>query len=70
MFKLVVPKGSLEVVELLPAMRAPTVSLLAEGGYFAVETIVPIATINTLIPRLKSAGAEDILEQPVTKIVH
>ena len=68
MFKLVVPKGSLEVVELLPAMRAPTVSPLAEGGYFAVETA--IETINTLIPRLKSAGAEDILEQPVTKIVH
>jgi ATP phosphoribosyltransferase len=69
MLKLVVPKGSLEVVELLPAMRAPTVSPLAEGGYFAVETIVPIATIN-LIPRLRSAGTEDIVEQPVTMIVH
>lgn len=58
------------VVELLPAMRAPTVSELAESGYFAVETIVAKSTINTLIPQLKALGAEDILELPVTKIVH
>lgn len=57
------------VVALLPAMRAPTVSKLAEEGFYAVETIVPKATINTLIPRLKSLGAEDIVELPVTKIV-
>ncbi|MGH2819022.1 MAG: ATP phosphoribosyltransferase [Actinomycetota bacterium] len=58
-----------DVVALLPAMRAPTVSELAESGYFAVETVVPKATINTLIPRLKAAGAEDIVELPITKIV-
>lgn len=58
-----------EVVELLPAMRAPTVSPLAEEGYFAVETLVPKAAINILIPQLKAVGAEDIVELPVTKIV-
>lgn len=58
-----------QVVELLPAMRAPTVSRLAEEGFYAVETIVPKAKINELIPRLKSLGAEDILELPITKIV-
>lgn len=57
------------VVALLPAMRAPTVSELAVAGYFAVETVVPKSTINTLIPRLKALGAEDIVEIPVTKIV-
>ncbi|MGH2729715.1 MAG: ATP phosphoribosyltransferase [Actinomycetota bacterium] len=68
--KLNVQEGQLSaVVDLLPAMRAPTVSELAEKGYFAVETIVPKATINTLIPRLKAAGAEDIVELPITKIV-
>jgi ATP phosphoribosyltransferase len=68
--KLNVQEGHLSaVVNLLPAMRAPTVSELAEKGYFAVETIVPKATINTLIPRLKAAGAEDIVELPITKIV-
>lgn len=58
-----------EVVALLPAMRAPTVSQLAAEGFYAVETIVPKATINELIPRLKALGAEDILELPITKIV-
>jgi ATP phosphoribosyltransferase len=57
------------VLELLPAMRAPTVSQLAEEGYFAVETIVPRSQINVLIPKLKALGAEDIVELPVTKIV-
>ena len=68
--KLNVEKANLDkVVELLPAMRAPTVSELAETGFFAVETIVAKAGINTLIPQLKALGAEDILEIPVTKIV-
>ncbi|MGH2807414.1 MAG: ATP phosphoribosyltransferase [Actinomycetota bacterium] len=59
-----------EVVQLLPAMRAPTISQLTEANYFAVETIVPKSAINVLIPRLKALGAEDIIELPVTKIVH
>lgn len=58
-----------EVVALLPAMRSPTISQLSEEGYYAVETIVAKATINTLIPRLKTAGAADIVELPITKIV-
>jgi ATP phosphoribosyltransferase len=58
-----------EVVELLPAMRAPTVSPLAQEGFYAVETIVQKSEINILIPRLKELGAEDIVEIPVTKIV-
>lgn len=68
--KLNVEKANLDkVVDLLPAMRAPTVSALAETGFFAVETIVAKTGINTLIPQLKALGAEDILEIPVTKIV-
>lgn len=58
-----------DVVALLPAMRAPTVSRLAETGYFAVETVVEKSTINTLIPRLKGLGAEDIVELPIAKLV-
>ncbi|HYP23612.1 MAG TPA: ATP phosphoribosyltransferase [Actinomycetota bacterium] len=57
------------VVDALPAMRAPTVSELAETGFYAVETVVPKATINVLIPELKALGAEDIVELPITKIV-
>ncbi|MGH2694903.1 MAG: ATP phosphoribosyltransferase, partial [Actinomycetota bacterium] len=49
--KLNVDEESLsKVVQLLPAMKAPTVSELAESGFFAVETVVPKATINELIP--------------------
>jgi ATP phosphoribosyltransferase len=57
------------VVAMLPAMRAPTVSELAQPGFFAIETVVPKSAINTLIPGLKAAGAEDIVELPITKIV-
>ena len=58
-----------EVIALLPAMRAPTVSQLSQTGYYAVETIVAKTEINLLIPQLKAAGASDIVELPVSKIV-
>jgi ATP phosphoribosyltransferase len=59
-----------EVIRLVPSMKAPTVSVLfGEGGY-AVETVVAKAVINTLIPALKDAGATDIIELPLSKIVH
>jgi ATP phosphoribosyltransferase len=58
------------VIGLLPALKAPTVSeLFGEGGY-AVETVVPKSAINTLIPALKDQGATDIIELPLSKIVH
>ena len=58
------------VIALLPAMKSPTVSKLFGGDDFAVETVVPKDTINTLIPALKDAGATDIIEVPLAKIVH
>ena len=57
------------VISLLPAMRSPTVSELFGAGSYAVETVVPKATINKLIPELKDAGASDIIELPISKIV-
>lgn len=68
--KLNVAKDNLDaIVDLLPAMRAPTVSQLSQTDYLAVETIVAKSEINLLIPRLKAAGASDIVEMPVSKIV-
>jgi ATP phosphoribosyltransferase len=58
------------VLAILPAMKSPTVSQLSGDGGFAVETVVPKAEINTLIPALKDAGATDIIELPISKIVH
>ena len=59
------------VIELLPSMKSPTVSKLfgSDGGY-AVETVVPKSQINTLIPALRDHGASDIIELPISKIVH
>ena len=57
------------LLEVLPAMKAPTVSSLAQEGEYAVESVVEKATVNTLIPLLKAHGATDILELPISKIV-
>ncbi|HEX9716403.1 MAG TPA: ATP phosphoribosyltransferase [Actinomycetota bacterium] len=56
------------VLDVLPAMKSPTISELSEGGY-AIETVADKTTVNTLIPLLKSRGAADILELPISKIV-
>ncbi|MGI8806366.1 MAG: ATP phosphoribosyltransferase [Acidimicrobiales bacterium] len=58
------------VIEILPALRAPTVSKLFGADAYAVETVVPKDQINTLIPALKDHGATDIIELPISKIVH
>jgi ATP phosphoribosyltransferase len=57
------------VLDLLPAMSSPTVTQLAHDDMRAVETVVSKRGVNTLIPALKAAGARDILEQPISKIV-
>jgi ATP phosphoribosyltransferase len=58
------------VIALLPSMKSPTVSKLFGDDGYAVETVVAKATINVLIPALKDAGATDIIELPLSKIVH
>ncbi len=57
------------VLALLPSAKSPTVASLASGG-FAVETVVLKRGINTLIPDLIDAGASDLLEIPIAKIIH
>ncbi|HEX3392943.1 MAG TPA: ATP phosphoribosyltransferase [Acidimicrobiales bacterium] len=58
------------VIALLPALKAPTMSKLFGAEAYALETVVPKADINILIPALKDAGASDIIEVPLAKIVH
>ena len=58
-----------EVLAVLPSAKSPTVSELAGGGY-AVESMVEKRRINLIIPALKDAGATDLLEIPIAKIVH
>jgi ATP phosphoribosyltransferase len=70
LLKLNVPTSGLDtVLGELPAMSSPTVMPLAVSDMRAVETVVPKRGVNTLIPALKAAGARDILELPISKIV-
>ncbi len=70
LLKLNVGVGDLAAVTaMLPAMSSPTITSLARGDMHAVEAVVPKRGVNTLIPALKSAGALDILEIPISKIV-
>ena len=59
-----------QVIDLIPSMKAPTVNELFKGSGFAVETVVAKSEINELIPALRDMGATDILEIPLSKIVH
>jgi len=57
------------VLKVLPAAKSPTVSRLASGDW-AVESVVEKRLVNEVIPALKDAGATDILELPISKIIH
>jgi ATP phosphoribosyltransferase len=68
--KLNVDEANLDaVIELLPALKSPTVSKLHREDGYAVETVVAKSDINILIPALKDHGATGILELPISKIV-
>ncbi len=62
-------KNLQRVIEILPAMKRPTVSKLYNSDYYALETVVSKSEINVLIPKLKDRGAEDIIELDIQKIV-
>jgi len=58
-----------KVLAVLPALHKPTISSLSDEGWHAVETILSEKTVREIIPRLKEAGAEGIVEYPLNKIV-
>jgi ATP phosphoribosyltransferase len=65
-----VHRNSLDaVLQVLPALKRPTVSHLSDSEWLAVNTILDESTVRTIIPRLKQAGAEGIVEYPLNKIV-
>ena len=68
--KMNVPAKALEqVVATLPSERSPTVSQLASQDWVAVETVIAESVVREIIPRLKSLGAEGIVEYPLNKVV-
>jgi ATP phosphoribosyltransferase len=54
----------------LPALRNPTISHLSQGGWVAVETIIDESVVREIVPRLKKAGAEGIIEYPLNKVIY
>lgn len=70
--KMNAPAAALEgILRLLPALKSPTVSQLygTSSEYYAVESVAEKEGINILIPELKKAGATDIIELPITKVI-
>ena len=57
------------VLEVLPALRKPTISELSEPGWVAVEVVIDQGAARDLIPQLKQAGAEGIIEYPLNKVI-
>ena len=57
-----------EVIKLLPAMKSPTVSQLADGSH-VLKAAVPVSEVPRLVPKLKKLGASDILEYPIRKVI-
>ncbi len=68
--KMNVPEKSLKrVMSLLSAMHSPTLSKLSDEGWFALEVMIDEKTVRDILPMLKSAGAEDIVEYPLNKVI-
>ena len=57
------------ILKLLPALQKPTISFLSDDNWFAVETILDEEVVKHLIPALKRAGAEGIIEYPLNKVI-
>ena len=63
-------KNVRKLLAALPALRNPTISNLSLAGWVAVETIIDEHVVRELIPKLKAAGAEGIIEYPLNKVVY
>lgn len=59
-----------KLLKTLPALRNPTISTLSQSGWIAVETIIDEHIVREIIPQLKEAGAEGIIEYPLNKVVY
>jgi ATP phosphoribosyltransferase len=63
-------KNLKNLLDKLPALRQPTISSLTQPGWVAAETIIDEHVVRELIPQLKAAGAEGIIEYPLNKVVY
>jgi len=69
--KMNVPRAKLDsLLQQLPALRDPTIATLSKPDWVAVETIIDEKVVRVLIPQLKAAGAEGIIEYPLNKVIY
>ena len=69
--KMNVSKKSLKsVLKILPAIKRPTVSPLSNAAWFALETVLDEKVVRALMPELKKAGAEGIIEYSLNKVIY
>ena len=69
--KMNLPEEKLEgILKVLPALRNPTLSQLSKKGWIAIETIIDEHTVREIIPKLRQAGAEGIIEYPLNKVIY
>jgi ATP phosphoribosyltransferase len=59
-----------KLLQSLPSLRNPTISNLSQTGWVAIETIIDEHVVRDIIPKLKAAGAEGIIEYPLNKVVY
>ncbi|NQU95282.1 MAG: ATP phosphoribosyltransferase [Candidatus Omnitrophica bacterium] len=59
-----------KVLKILPAMKKPTISQLSQKGWFDIDTIIDEETVKEIIPNLKKAGAQGIIEYPLNKVIY
>jgi ATP phosphoribosyltransferase len=70
LLKMNAPSGAIDLVtSVLPSLHAPTVNALRSEGWVAVESVVEESVVREIIPQLKKAGAEGIIELPLNKII-
>ncbi len=58
------------VLKLLPAMKKPTISCLSQEGWYDIDTVIDEKVVRNLIPALKQAGAQGIIEYPLNKVIY
>jgi ATP phosphoribosyltransferase len=63
-------KNLKKILSVLPSLKNPTISELSQKKWIAVETVIDEGTVRNLIPKLKGAGAQGIIEYPLNKVIY
>ena len=58
------------VLDLLPSLKNPTISPLADGNWVAIEVMIEESTVREMIPALKRTGAQGLVEYPLNKVIY